>query len=101
MTDDCGHPAPDEIRIHPEKDAKGEPRPGWYVVQIGMARAHGDVLDIVSPVLQKSLDETGTPARAVTAGDREDPDCGHTWSEIHVRPAEPDEDAEPDVFTDL
>ena len=34
-------------------------------------------------------------------GDLEDPDCGHTWTEVDVRPADLEEDAEPDPFLDL
>ena len=101
MTETCGHPAPDEIKVHRLLEEDEEPRPGWYIVQIGTSSAQGDVLEDVSPVLQRSLEDTGIPARAVMIGDLEDPDCGHTWTEVDVRPADLEEDAEPDPFLDL
>jgi hypothetical protein len=99
MAANCDHPAPDVLMVGPRQDG---PRPGWYLVRIGSDRARGDVLEVVRPFLAMSETETGgQPAQAVLLGDRADEDCacGYTWTEVQVRPAEPDEPQD-DVLTE-
>ena len=98
MAEDCDNPGPEEIRIRQQAD-EGTPRPGWYIVQIGVALAHGDVLELVEPVLERSRAETGEDARAVLLGDHGDTD-GRKWSEVQVRPVQP-HDPKDSAFADI